>query len=269
MQNIMQVVQSRKEVQEEIKRLQRIETSVLKHCKGAPKGHLRCKKRGKGFQYYMGNTYLGREKKPLIKEIANREYIDKLIPLIREKIVHLKRLDRDLGFDYYKPEQLYEMLHPARKCLVQPILISTERYIEQWMATPYERWEITDEEIRGTFVTEKGERVRSKSEKIIADALNHYGVPYRYEYPLKRTCGTKTVVRRPDFMVLSRTLEEKIIEHLGMMGDELYYQKNMEKIDLYEKNGYLIGKNLILLHETADSPLDTTVMEQYISEFLL
>ena len=67
----------------------------------------------------------------------------------------------------------------------------------------------------------------------------------------------------------TRTLEEKIIEHLGMMGDELYYRKNMEKIDLYEKNGYLIGRNLILLHETAENPLDTTIMEQYLTEFLL
>ena len=54
-----------------------------------------------------------------------------------------------------------------------------------------------------------------------------------------------------------------------MMGDEDYYRKNMCKIDLYEKNGYLIGKQLIILHETDENPLDTMVMERYIEECLM
>ena len=34
------------------------------------------------------------------------------------------------------------------------------------------------------FITNRGERVMSKSEKIIADELDRWGIPYKYEKPL-------------------------------------------------------------------------------------
>ncbi len=266
----MQIEQNKKEIEEEIRKLEEIEKKIMKNSKSAPKGHLRCKKRGKSFQYYVGESYLGKAQKSLIEEMANHEYHERLLPLVRDKISKLKHLKKVLDFDFRKPEKLYDTLHPARKCLVKPLLMSPEAFMEHWQAEPYEQWEITEDEVRGNYVTDKGERVRSKSEKIIADTLNRLGIPYKYEYPLRLTEGKKIVTKRPDFLVLSPvTLEEKIIEHLGMMDDEQYYLRNINKIELYEKNGYLIGKNLILLHETAKSPLDTAIMEQYLREFLL
>ncbi len=266
----MQIEQNKKEIEEEIRKLQDIEKTIMKSHKSTTKGHLRCKRRGKSVQYYVGETYLGKANISLIEEMANHEYREKLLPLIKEKISRLQRLMKVLSYDFQKPEKLYDSLHPGRKRLVRPLLMSPEVFMEHWQAEPYDHWMIADDDVRGNYITDKEERVRSKSEKIIADTLNRLGIPYKYEYPLRLTEGNKIVTKRPDFLVLSPvSLEEKIIEHLGMMGDELYYRKNMEKIDLYEKNGYLIGRNLILLHETAESPLDTTIMEQYLTEFLL
>ena len=41
-----------------------------------------------------------------------------------------------------------------------------------------------------------------------------------------------------------------LYELLGKMYDENYVASNMRKLDLYEKNGYLLGENLIITHES-------------------
>ena len=143
-------------------------------------------------------------------------------------------------------------------------------FIKEWEETSYDRWVITDDDVRGEFYTKKNERVRSKSEKIIADELTRYGIPYRYEYPLSLRDRNRIVTRRPDFIALNiRTLEEIIIEHMGLLDREKYFAENMDKIGLYEKNGYLIGRNLILLHETSYEPLNTKILDMYIEEYFI
>ena len=256
-------------IEEEIKEKEKMFKTDNKN-KNAYKGKLRCATKGNSYQYYSGTKYLSKKELNLIEDIANSKYCKDLKNLVREKLKKLEQMRKLIEYDYSQPEKLYSSLHPARRCVVKPLLKTKEEYIKQWQEEQYDQWEITDEDINTQIITARGERVRSKSEKIIADALSRHGIPYKYEYPLQLKYGNRIVTRRPDFLVLDTvTLEEKIIEHLGMMGDEDYYQKNMSKIDLYEKNGYLIGKKLIILHETAENPLDTMVMERYIEECLM
>ena len=234
------------------------------------KERLRCAKKGNYYRYYLGNRYLNKSQMNLVREEANREYREKLIRPIRTKIVKLEHLLKDLSGEWYEPENVYDKLHPARKQLVDPIVPPAEEYIKRWLNEPYEIWEIRDEEVSGALYSQNGERVRSKSELIIADTLARYGVPYKYEYPLKLKNGSGVVTKRPDFVALNKTtLEMVIIEHLGMLDQERYYRNNIEKIDIYEKNGYLIGKNLLLLHETSYNALDTGLVARYIEQFLL
>lgn len=144
-----------------------------------------------------------------------------------------------------------------------------EEYIKEWSEEPYEHWEI-DGNVKNEYYTVKGEMVRSKSEKIIADELARCDIPYKYEPPLCLKDGNKDIVVRPDFVCLNKTsLNEYCIEHLGMMDSFAYYNNSMNKLDLYEKNGYLIGKKLLLLHETSTKPLNIRVLQQYINEYLL
>ena len=260
------------EIKEKEKKLKEKEKKFKADNKNmkAYKGKLRCATKGDSYQYYLGTKYLSKKEPNLIEDIANSEYCKDLKKLVREKLIKLEQMRNLVEYDYNRPEELYSSLHPARRCIVTPLLRTKEEYIKQWQDEPYEPWDITDEDVNTQIITARGERVRSKSEKIIADALSRHGIPYKYEYPLELKYGNRIVTKRPDFLVLDTvTLEEKIIEHLGMMGDEDYYQKNMCKIDLYEKNGYLIGKKLIILHETAENPLDTMVMERYIKECLM
>lgn len=272
----------KKEIEEEIRKVNALEREVEKELgerlgkktvekdKLHPKGNLRCVTKGNSFQYYMDKQYLGKDHRKIIENLAYRDYYEDMLTAIQDKKKKLKELQKLMEYDYCRPESLYPELHPARKCLVKPIVLSREEYIKNWQDEPYEHWEITDADVNGHILTEKGERVRSKSEKIIADTLKRLNIPYKYEYPLRLKDGNRIVTKRPDFVVLDRnTLEEKIIEHLGMMGEESYYRNNMGKISVYEKNGYLIGRNLIILHETSERPLNISVMEAYIKEYLL
>ena len=52
----------------------------------------------------------------------------------------------------------------------------------------------------------------------------------------------------------------------SQMEDNKYY---MSIKDLYENNGYILGKNLIVTHETSKMPLVVGVVDSYIENFLM
>ena len=65
------------------------------------------------------------------------------------------------------------------------------------------------------------------------------------------------------------TGEVKYVEHLGMMDNPLYLKNTLSKLDIYEKNNILIGRDVILLHESSYRPLNTRAIADYINEFLM
>lgn len=74
----------------------------------------------------------------------------------------------------------------------------------------------------------------------------------------------------PDFTVMNVvTGEIKYVEHLGMMGNPFYLKNTLSKLDIYEKNNLLIGRAVILLHESSYRPLNTRAISDYINEFLM
>ena len=114
--------------------------------------------------------------------------------------------------------------------------------------------------------TAKGERVRSKSEVMIADLLNKETIPYRYEYPLYLK-GFDLVY--PDFTVLNVKKRKEIYwEHFGMMDDSEYVEKAMKKITVYAQNGIFPGINLIVTFETRKTPLNQKMAMLVIKEYL-
>ena len=122
------------------------------------------------------------------------------------------------------------------------------------------------------YYTANGERVRSKSEVIIADALLRNGVPYCYEVPLKLNRGGESgnVTFHPDFLCLNvRTRKEFYWEHFGKMGNEDYKENTVGKLNMYVENGFFPGRNLIFTMESGVESLDTRIVEKMIKEFLL
>ena len=114
------------------------------------------------------------------------------------------------------------------------------------------------------IITERGERVRSKSEKIIADKLHALGIPYRYEYPLVLEGNIKIY---PDFAILKMPQREEVyLEHFGLMDNIEYMDSVIYKLNTYERNGIYLGVNLYITHETSKVPLNTRALDGMIKQ---
>ena len=199
--------------------------------------------------------------------MAQREYYEDIIPVIEGMLTKLYLAD-----EIYKNQIInnsYQSLCNARKNLITPVFQPLEKKIQNFLTDQYPAGRF-EEEDRSEFYTVNGERVRSKSEMLISNLLYRYDVPYRYEKPIELLDWNKVIICRPDFTIMNRrTGKIYIYEHLGKMDDANYVENNMHKLNLYEKNGYLIGKNLIITRETSKEPLNTAIVESYIQEFFL
>jgi len=248
--------------------LLRLKREKENSLKNAPEGHLRVSQSGGKVQYYkrtdpkdFNGKYLTDEEIQIACKLAQKDYDKKVLRAAEQELNAIQKYKSK--YPTKTPEQIYESLHKARQKLIFPIKETDEQFIARWEAVKYQRKEFYD----GTpeFYTAKGERVRSKSEVIIADALNREGIPYRCEYPAYiKGIGNFY----PDFTVLDVKKRKEIIwEHFGMMADSEYAQNFVSKINHYERNGYYLGDNLICTFETGEKPLSQKVVKSMIERY--
>jgi len=254
-------------------KLQHLLTEKRKANEKAPPGRIRIAQRRGHPNYYhvtergsLKGKYLPKKQLQLAVQLAQKDYDSQLMPLLRTEITALQNYLRATRNCTNIPK-LYNSLCPSRRALIQPVTLPDEQYAAQWQAVQYKG--LPFEQDAPVHTTVRDERVRSKSEVIIADALLRHGIPYRYEFPLKLNKGRQTLTFYPDFLCLNiRTRQEFLWEHFGMMDDPDYAQKSTSKLRLYEENGILPGRNLLLTMETQTEPLSTRAVEKIISEFL-
>lgn len=238
--------------------------------RNAPEGKLRIGRNRKAKQYYLRKDpsdkegiYLKRSQHSFAAALAQKDYDFRLVNELRQETKVIRRF-----LDDYHPEhidEIFQSLHKNRKALIHPIKLPDEDYIKHWMSIVFEKKAF--EENAPEFFTTRGERVRSKSEIMIADALSRHNIPYRYEYPIQIT-GLGTV--HPDFICLSvRKHKEYVWEHFGMVSNSNYADSAVSKMEKYLAAGYYSGKNVIFSFETDSRPLSTRVIEQNIREYLL
>ena len=101
--------------------------------------------------------------------------------------------------------------------------------------------------------TSKGDKVRSKSEVIIANLLFQHDLKYEYELPLEHGGGNPI---KPDFTIFLPDGKKIFWEHLGLLGTETYDEIWLYKLDIY--NEHFAGQ-LIKTYEgvtLTDSALD-------------
>lgn len=199
--------------------------------------------------------------------MAQREYDEKLIPSLERVVSKLKEIETI--YDDGILGNCFQKMCNARKKLVAPFIEPIDMKINRFMNEMYEP-SIFEEDDKTEFYTLRNERVRSKSEIIIADELYRYEIPYRYEMPLILENWGKSVIFRPDFTVMNKKNGKIYIwEHFGMMDNPEYIEKSIRKLDVYEKNGFFLGVNLLLSHETSKVPLSRIVLDSYIDYYLL
>ena len=162
-------------------------------------------------------------------------------------------------------EKLYTSLHADRQALVTPVEPTWKQLLDEWYAEEYQGKEF--KEGTAVILTEKGERVRSKSEKILADFFYRRNILYKYEKPLYLK-GYGTIY--PDFTILSKKTGKEIYwEHEGMMDKQEYARSAVRKIESYQKNDIYPGDRLILTFETEQSVLNSKAIEGLVNQYLL
>ncbi len=241
------------------KEIERAEKGLMKY----PEGRLRISKA----RFYMVENrekptgmYISKKNIKLIKALAQKNYNERFIKM---GTIELKALENAIEIiKRVNAETAYSGLSEERKDLVEPYIIPDDEYVKAWLSQTFEENPAYPEKKR--YSTKKGDKVRSKSEVIIADILYDLNIPYHYEKPVILKNGE---IRYPDFTLLDiRERKEVYYEHMGLLDDEDYLDYNLKKIEEYRNSGISFHKNLIVTWEATNHQLDNKALEEMLKE---
>ena len=218
-------------------------------------------------QYYLRDQtkkrhYLGKDNLQFITSLAQKEYD---FTLLNELEKQKKSIQKILKFlPAQDIQDVYHTLPKGRKDLVTPHFLTDQQYVERWLSVKYEGKPGYDDDLK--YTTDRGEKVRSKSEKIIADKLFALGIPYRYEYPVHiKGYGLVYI----DFIILDvKARKEIYYEHFGKMDDPDYINRILPKLQSFPQNDIVLGKNFIATFESSKHPFDISTLEIMLKEIL-
>ena len=230
-----------------------------------PEGRIIIRKiKGKLYYYHGKDTckdiYLTKKDAALIKALIQKSYLKEVLKSARRELAALEKIMKLYPDEL--PEEVYDKLPEERKKHAVPVIPGNEKDARKWMDAPYTRKPFKKD--APVFITMRGERVRSKSEMIIADRLYVNGIPYRYECPLK----VGNMVIHPDFSML-RVSDGKVIyhEHCGMMDDPGYADEMVSRVNAYNQAGIIQGDRLTFSFESASAPLDVRLIDSLINGY--
>ncbi len=253
-----------------LKKLKRIQKNKEKALKRAPEGKLRINNRKSGPQYYYRKyekektgIYLPRKEIVFVRSLAQKDYDERILRAVQQEIKAIGKAL--LMLPEHSAEEIFSVMNLQRRELINPLELTDEMFVEEWIREEYVRKEPPEPE-QG-FLSDHDEIVRSKSEWIIANLLARYQVPYKYERPLYLD---RMGIVHPDFTVLNiRERKVRYWEHEGMMDDPVYAEYAVRKERAYIMNGYMPGDQLILTSETKKQPLNTEVVKKMIEKYCL
>ncbi|MBO4494783.1 MAG: hypothetical protein J5752_02875 [Clostridiales bacterium] len=251
-------------------RKQRLEKAIRNaeaFLQKAPEGRLRIQNRSDKSLFYhvtqtgdTRGTYIHSNNTNLAAQLAQKDYAKQFIDEARQELDIINKCIHKLGV--HSAESLYSLLNHSRQTLVTPYMASNEVCTQTWLSQPFTTSTYKPEE--KVFKTRRGEMVRSKSELMQADTYFELGIPYRYECELTLEDGT---TKAPDFTLYHAPRRMTIYhEHLGLMDEEGYVNRNIKKLREYEENGIYVGKNLILTFETAKHPFNVHQFRETIKK---
>lgn len=254
-------------------RLQQVETLIaiaekrLNRSKKTEKQSVSISVHNKKFQYYRvlengKKIYIKSKDVQLVQRSFQREYDEEVLEVLQRTRYRIERF-----LELYDPlaiEGVYSNLCEGRKVLVTPIIQTDEEYTREWMESHPGRQ--NDYPAAITYLTERGEQVRSKSEKILADLFLKYGIPYCYEPELILKDGRKIY---PDFGLLNLHSRKTVYwEHFGLVSDGEYAHKAFWKLYKYEAEGLEVGRDILFSVESENTPLDQKELEKKIKRIL-
>ena len=232
----------------------------------APDGRLRISKSEKKIRYDhcagdRNGIYIPQENKQLPRQLAQKTYNMSVIKKAETRLKQIQKITKD--YSDSEIEELYTSLNEERKKMIAPVEPTWNQLLAEWFAEEYQGKEF--QEGTSVILSERGERVRSKSEKILADFFFRRNILYKYEKPLFLN-GYGTVY--PDFTFLSKKTGKEIYwEHEGMMDKPEYAKSAIRKIESYQKNNIYPGDRLILTFETEQSALNSKIIEGLVEKY--
>ncbi len=263
MQSFKQMLQAQETRYEQI--LNRVSKATADHASDM----LETKVNHGKYEYYRLSTdpttgkkrrvYLNKSQRPEAQALAQRSYLQQVQRRASKTLKHLRSLNQTFHDDEIM--NIYHHLSPGRKQLVTPI----EMTAEQWKAIPYQS--LSFDGVLTLHYTDRQERVRSKTEKILADRYAARNIIYKYECKLVLAPGTTLY---PDFTFFNETQQQEVYwEHLGMMSDPKYRARAFQKLHLYETHGIHLGERLIVTREYEGTGFDTQWADYLIDSLLL
>ena len=173
-----------KSINEEITRLEQMIEEIDAFLENAPEGCLKWQNlKGKTYYYqqYMEQTandsskkwvrkYIKKNNITIAKQLAQKHYYTVVKPIAERKLIELKNFMKK--YQATKIQEIYDSLSAERRKLVLPLQMSVKEQVKRWLEDTYEQNAMYPENLR--YETEQGEKVRSKSEVIIANTLYQY-----------------------------------------------------------------------------------------------
>ena len=252
--------------------LSKIKMELEKELSAAPEGKIHIVKTNKRVQFYLredktdkSGKYISKKETRKIRKYVQKSYDEKILKMINDELQGLEILLSNSAVIANRIRNTYSDNPLEVKRMIVPIDISDEDYKKQWQEMAYIGKPVAEHV--PYFETQRKERVRSKSELTIANMLDQYGVPYKYECPVILKNGRQVY---PDFTVLN-VKERKVFywEHRGMMDDREYARHAVLKTKELRNIGIALGDNMIITEETSTVPLGTDEIESVIVQFLL
>ncbi|MCR4926654.1 MAG: hypothetical protein K5927_01635 [Lachnospiraceae bacterium] len=256
------------ELEKRIKELESIIVRAEKDVANGEDGFIRISRRDKKEIYHLqqnGKTsYIKKEDFDRVKRIAQKTYAQSVITKAKKELDSLRKMQA--VYSPCKLDEVHTGFTDMRKALIAPYVLTDEEYRENWENQKGSSRE-NSFEIKGDIYTNKGEHVRSKSEKIIADELCRFGIPYKYEQCLMMEHGE---ILFPDFTVLNvKERKQFFWEHFGMMDDSSYVVTGIRKIESYERNSIWPGEKLIVTYETQEGGFNNRIVKSVIEKYLM
>lgn len=243
----------------------------IKHNKKKiPEGRIRiCLSNGRT-QYYLINEssdkvgkYVKQKDMGTVYAIAQNEYNQRVLTAATREKQCINKFRKNIQSK--QMEDIYSKIGKNRQPLITPVSMTDDEFVKRWMSVKYEGRYFRDG--APEFYSNKGERMRSKSEVIIANALHRHNIPYLYEFPIE-IADIGTVY--PDFRILNVRKRKVILwEHFGMMDDRDYRDDKVVEIEKYGMSGYFMGENLIVTMESGRKQLNVKYVELLINHYCL
>lgn len=258
--------------------------TIQKQLQKLPPGKLICSRNRTTVKWYQGDghskTYIPKANRTLAEQLALKKYLQQQEQILLQEQAAIAAYLKYSPAGSLSSDDPHLLSDPACENLLHSYFstsknipdvsnvsgisdISTSSAVE-WSAASYERNPLHPEQLLHKTVS--GERVRSKSEAMIAMLLHLNAIPYRYECAL--SLGSVTLF--PDFTIRHPgTGALYYWEHFGLMDDPAYAKNAGSKLSLYAANGIIPSVHLITTYETKAYPLNAGMIEHLISYYFL